>query len=50
MLGACTAGGILLGGLVARRVPLALARRVMLLCAWAGTLVMLGRATASLLA
>lgn len=49
VLGACTAGGIVLGSVVARRVPFALARRVMLLCAWAGTLVMLGRATASLL-
>jgi len=49
ILAACTAGGMLLGALAARRVPLALARRVMLLCAWAGTIVILGRATASLL-
>lgn len=36
VLGVCTAGGILLGGIATRRVPLALARRIMLLCAWAG--------------
>lgn len=49
VLAVCTAGGILLGAWVARRVPMTVARRVMLLCAWAGTLVMLGRAVASLL-
>ncbi|PKI90500.1 hypothetical protein CW368_09945 [Actinomycetales bacterium SN12] len=49
VLATCTAAGILLGAVAARRVPLPLARRAMLLCAWAGTLVMLGRATASLL-
>lgn len=48
-LAVCTAAGILIGAAAARRVPLALARRVMLLCAWAGTLAMLARATASLL-
>lgn len=48
VLAVCTAGGILLGALAARRVPLALARRVMLLCAWTGALVVLARATASL--
>ncbi|OJU38719.1 MAG: hypothetical protein BGN97_02515 [Microbacterium sp. 69-10] len=50
ILAACTAAGMILGAFAARRVPLALARRVMLLCAWAGTLVVLGRATASLFA
>lgn len=45
---ACTAGGMLLGAYAARRVPLALARRVMLLSAWVGTLVVLVRATVSL--
>ncbi|WP_309129039.1 sulfite exporter TauE/SafE family protein [Microbacterium sp.] len=49
VLGACTAAGILAGAFVARRVPVALARRVMLLCAWAGTLVVLVRATVALL-
>ncbi|WP_193596484.1 TSUP family transporter [Microbacterium sp. YJN-G] len=49
ILAACTAGGMLLGALAARRVPLVLARRVMLLCAWAGVIVVLGRAIASLL-
>ena len=48
VLAACTAGGMILGAFAARRVPLSLARRVMLLCAWAGALVVLGRATASL--
>lgn len=48
VLAICTAVGILLGAYAARRVPVAVARRVMLLCAWAGTLVMLGRATVSL--
>ncbi|SJN34938.1 hypothetical protein FM104_08655 [Microbacterium esteraromaticum] len=48
VLAACTAGGMLLGAFAARRVPLALARRVMLLCAWAGTLVLLARAVIAL--
>lgn len=47
-LALCTAVGILLGAMAARRIPLALARRIMLLCAWAGTIVVLARATASL--
>ncbi|MFD5226827.1 TSUP family transporter [Microbacterium sp. NPDC058342] len=49
LLAAGTAGGMLLGAVAARRVPLALARRVMLLCAWAGILVILARAAVSLL-
>jgi uncharacterized membrane protein YfcA len=49
LLGACTAAGILIGGWLVRRVPVALARRVMLLCAWAGTIVVLGRGVVSLL-
>ncbi|MDT0158668.1 TSUP family transporter [Microbacterium sp. ARD32] len=49
VLALCTAGGMVLGAFAARRVPQTLARRVMLLCAWAGTLVILTRATASLL-
>jgi len=48
VLAACTAAGMILGAFAARRVPLALARRIVLLCAWAGALVVLGRATASL--
>jgi len=48
VLVACTACGMILGAFAARRVPLPLARRVMLLCAWAGAIVVLGRAVASL--
>ncbi|BDZ37726.1 hypothetical protein GCM10025863_03400 [Microbacterium suwonense] len=48
ILAACTAGGMILGAVAARRVPLVLARRVMLLCAWAGMIVVLGRAVVSL--
>jgi len=48
VLAACTAGGMILGAFAARRVPLAFARRIMLLCAWAGALVVLARAIASL--
>lgn len=48
ILAACAAGGMILGAFAARRVPLVLARRVMLLCAWAGTIVVLGRAVVSL--
>ncbi|UNK71942.1 sulfite exporter TauE/SafE family protein [Microbacterium sp. H1-D42] len=44
VLGACTAAGMLAGVYAARRVPPSVARRVMLLCAWAGTLVVLVRA------
>jgi uncharacterized membrane protein YfcA len=47
-LAACTAAGMILGAFAARRVPLALARRIMLLCAWAGAIVVLGRAVVSL--
>lgn len=43
-LSACTAVGMILGVFATRRVPPAVARRVMLLCAWAGTLVVLVRA------
>lgn len=39
LLGACTAVGILGGALVMKVIPVALARRVMLWCAWAGTVV-----------
>jgi len=44
VLGACTAVGIIGGSLLARVVPVALARAVMLWCAWVGTLVVLVRA------
>lgn len=44
LLGACTAAGILCGALLVRRVPVALARAVMLWCAWIGALVVLVRA------
>lgn len=47
-LGACTAIGILTGALLVRVVPVALARAVMLWCAWAGTIVVLARAVLSL--
>ena len=50
VLAACTAAGMLLGVYAARRVPPALARRVMLLCAWAGTLVVLVRAVIAITA
>ncbi|MFD5215957.1 TSUP family transporter [Microbacterium sp. NPDC058345] len=49
VLGACTAIGIIVGAFAARRIPVRLARRVMLLCAWAGTLVVLVRAIVALL-
>lgn len=49
VLGACTAIGIIVGAFAARRVPVRLARRVMLLCAWAGTPVVLVRAIVALL-
>ncbi|MEJ1088379.1 sulfite exporter TauE/SafE family protein [Microbacterium sp. Mu-80] len=49
VLAVCTVVGMLAGAYAARRVAPALARRVMLLCAWAGTLVVLGRAIAALL-
>lgn len=49
VLGACTAIGIIVGAFAARRIPVRLARRVMLLCAWAGTLVVLARAVVALL-
>jgi len=39
VLGVCTAAGILGGALLTRVVPVVLARRVMLWCAWAGTIV-----------
>lgn len=44
VLGACTALGIIGGALLARVVPVALARAVMLWCAWLGALVVLVRA------
>lgn len=44
ILGACTAAGIIGGALLARRIPVALARAVMLWCAWIGALVVLIRA------
>lgn len=44
VLGACTALGIIGGALLARIVPVALARAVMLWCAWIGALVVLVRA------
>ncbi|MFE6736778.1 TSUP family transporter [Microbacterium sp. NPDC057650] len=50
LLGVCTAAGMLLGGWLARRIPVALARRVMLLCAWAGTVVVLIRGVVALFA
>ncbi|MGO1508127.1 MAG: TSUP family transporter [Microbacteriaceae bacterium] len=43
-LGVCTAIGIVGGALLTRVVPIPLARAVMLWCAWAGALVVLGRA------
>lgn len=43
-LGACTAAGIVGGGLVIRVIPVALARALMMWCAWAGALVVLIRA------
>lgn len=49
LLGVCTAVGMIIGMFAARRVPPALARRVMLLCAWAGTLIVLVRAVLALL-
>ncbi|MDQ0615879.1 putative membrane protein YfcA [Microbacterium sp. W4I4] len=49
VLAACTAGGMILGAFAARRVPLALARRIMLLCAWAGAIIVLVRAVIALL-
>lgn len=49
VLAACTAAGIIGGAYLARVVPLPVARRVMLGCAWAGTIVVLGRAVLSLL-
>lgn len=48
LLVAGTAAGILLGAVAARRVPVALARRIMLVCAWAGTIVILARAIVAL--
>ncbi|MGB4135689.1 MAG: sulfite exporter TauE/SafE family protein, partial [Microbacterium sp.] len=48
LLGVCTAAGMLLGSWLSRRVPVALARQVMLLCAWAGTIVVLGRGIVAL--
>lgn len=42
-LGVCTAVGILGGALATRVIPLALARRAMLWCAWAGTVVVFVR-------
>lgn len=44
VLGACTAAGIIGGALLVRVVPIALARAVMLWCAWLGALVVLVRA------
>lgn len=44
VLAACTGAGMLVGGWLVRRVPPAVARRVMLLCAWTGVLVVLVRA------
>ncbi|WP_404439268.1 TSUP family transporter [Microbacterium aerolatum] len=44
VLGACTAAGIVGGALLVRVVPVALARAVMLWCAWIGALVVLVRA------
>ena len=44
ILGACTAAGIIGGTLLVRVVPIALARAVMLWCAWLGALVVLVRA------
>jgi len=43
LLAAGTAGGILLGTLLTRIVSARLARSMMLWCAWAGVLVVLGR-------
>ncbi|MDP3950960.1 sulfite exporter TauE/SafE family protein [Microbacterium sp.] len=43
LLGACTAVGILGGALLTKVIPVALARRVMLWCAWAGTVVVFAR-------
>lgn len=48
VLAVCTAVGMMLGAYAARRVAPASARRVMLLCAWAGTLVVLARAIVAL--
>ncbi|UJP10598.1 TSUP family transporter [Microbacterium sp. KUDC0406] len=48
LLGVCTAAGMLLGGWLVRLVPVALARRIMLLCAWAGTVVVLIRGVVAL--
>jgi uncharacterized membrane protein YfcA len=50
VLGVCTALGIFLGALLARVVPVALARSVMLWCAWIGALVVLVRAIVAVIA
>lgn len=47
VLAVCTAVGILGGALLVRVVPVALARAVMLWCAWIGALVVLVRAVAA---
>lgn len=44
VLGACTAAGIIGGASLVRLIPVALARAVMLWCAWIGALVVLFRA------
>ncbi|WP_353115445.1 TSUP family transporter [Microbacterium sp.] len=48
VLAACTAVGMLLGAWLTRRVPVHVARRAMLLCAWAGAVVVLIRGIVSL--